>query len=201
MGELGTTVDVARGISDFGMMAVTAAFYLVVTSILVIIFIRWFVKLINGIFEQQNTTMKELLDETKKQSESLEDIRSGLLDEIILKIKTVSGLSFDLSVEKVCRIIKKIKQENNIDDKEGTRRKIRLLLQNVHDDRNSKFDNFSYSGKPLSYYTEDKWIEDVAEVVEREVYAVKENNGRTYSNVKMEYDRIKIEFYRNLKRK
>ncbi len=201
MGDLGTTVEVAKGISNFGMMAVTAAFYLVVTSVLVIIFIRWFVKLINGIFEQQNTTMKELLDETKKQSESLEDIRSGLLDEIILKIKIVSGLSFDLSVEKVCRIIKKIKQENNINDKEGTKRKMRLLLQNVHDDRNSKFDNFSYSGKPLSYYTEDKWIEDVAEVVEREVYAERENNGRTYSNVKMEYDRIKIEFYRNLKRK
>ncbi len=201
MEELKGTVDVARGISDFGMMAVTAAFYLVVTAILFVIFVRWFVKLINGILKQHNTTMKELLDETKKQSESLEDIRSGLLDEIMLKIKTISGLSFDLSVEKVCRIIKKIKQENNIADKEGTKRKIRLLLQNVHDDRNSKFDNFSYSGKPLSFYTEAKWIEDVAVVVEREVYAEKENNGRTHSNVKLEYDRIKIEFYRNLKRK
>ncbi len=126
MEELKGTVEVARGISDFGMMAVTAAFYLVITSILLVIFIRWFVKLINGIFEQQGTTMKELLDEMKKQSESLDDIRSGMTDEIMLKIKTVSGLSFDLSAEKVCRIIKKIKQENNIADKEGTKKKIRI---------------------------------------------------------------------------
>ncbi len=201
MEELKGTVEVARGISDFGMMAVVSAFYLIITAIMMVFFIKWFIKVVNGLMEQQSTTIKELLEETKKQSESLDDISTVLMDEVLMRIKTVSGLAFDLTVEKVCRLIKKVKQENNIADKEGTRKKIRMLLQNIHDGRNSKFDNFSYSGKPLSFYTEDSWVEDIAQIVELEVYASKENNGRTYSNVKLAYDRIKIEFYRNLKRK
>lgn len=198
MNNLEHTVEVAKGISDFGMMAVTAAFFLILSGIMMVFFMRWLVKVINGILDRQNTTMDKLLEESRKQNESLIDIREGLIDETLTRIKTISSFAFDLSVEQVCRIIKRIRTENNISDKEATQNKIKMLLQNLHDDRNSKFDNFTFSGKRLSQYTSPKWVEDISKVVENEVYS-KENNGRTNTNVRMAYETVKIEFYRNLR--
>lgn len=82
---------------------------------------------------------------------------------------------------------------------EATAEKIRTLLTNIHEDRNSRFDSFKYKGKSLSEYTNRKWIEWVAEVVEGELYnEASENNGRAYTNVKAVYDNIKLDFYHRL---
>ena len=48
----------------------------------------------------------------------------------------------------------------------GTKKKIRKLLTNIHEDRNSKFDVFKYHGKKLSEYVNRDWIEWVAKVVD-----------------------------------
>ena len=116
-----------------------------------------------------------------------------------MRIKTISNVFFDLSVEKVCRIIKKVRTENHIADKVATAKKIRGLLTNLHEDRNSKFDCFTYHGNKLSEYTERKWIEQVAKVIEAEIYnEAGENNGRAYTNVESAYANIRLEFYHNL---
>ncbi len=200
MEEVQGTLEVAKGISDYGMMAVTAAFFLVISAVMMIFFFKLFKRVLNNIMDKQNTVLSQLLDENIKQNVSLASIREGSEEVSQMRIKTITSFAFDLSVEKVCRIVKKIRQENNIDDKEATKEKIRLLLKNLHDDRNSKLDNFTYSGKPLSAYTEDKWIESVARVVEREIYAEKANNGRLYSNLDLAYKSIRLQFYKNLRR-
>ncbi len=192
-------IEVARGISDFGMMAVTAAFFLVISGIMMVVFVKWFIKIVNDILENQKQTHRELLEENKEQTRTLERISESFVEANLSKIKTLSSFAFDLSIEKVCRIVRKIRFENNIADKEATKSKITLLLSNLHDDRNAKLDSFTYSGKPLSSYTSRKWIEDVGHIVEKEVYEETENNGRIYTNVELAYDRIKIEFYKNLR--
>lgn len=103
------------------------------------------------------------------------------------------------AVEKVCRIIKKVRDENHIADREATAEKVRTLLTNIHEDRNSRFDSFKYKGKALSDYTNPEWIEWVAEVVEGELYNdAGANNGRAYTNVKAVYANIKLDFYHRL---
>lgn len=189
---------IARGISEFGMMAITAAFFLILSAGLMVACFKWFKATINGMISDNKTIMTNLLDETRKQNEQLTDISEGLRPETQLRIKNTSGVYFDYAVEKVCRIIKKVREENHIVDRDATRTKIHTLILNLHEDRNSRFDYYTYRGKRLTSYTSPEWVEWVAEVVELEVYAENVNNGRAYTNVSAVYERIKLDFYHKM---
>lgn len=192
-------VDViAKNIGDVGMMAVTAAFFLILTALLWVACFRWFKSIIDGMIKGNNKMVNDLLVETRKQNDMLTDISEGLRPETQLRIKHTTGVFFDLAIEKVCRIIKKVREENHIVDKDATRAKIHTLIQNIHEDRNSRFDCFNYRGKKLSSYINHDWIEWVAEVVEHEVYNETVNHGRAYTNVQAVYERIKIDFYHRM---
>lgn len=189
---------VAKNIGDVGMMAVTAAFFLVLTALLWVACFRWFKSIIDGMIKGNNKMVNDLLVETRKQNDMLTDISEGLRPETQLRIKHTTGVFFDLAIEKVCRLIKKVREENHIIDREATRAKIHTLIQNIHEDRNSRFDCFNYRGKKLSSYINHDWIEWVAEVVEHEVYNETVNHGRAYTNVQAVYERIKIDFYHRM---
>ena len=193
-------VGVAKGISDFGMMAIAAAFFIVLAAALMWSCFAWFKTLINGMIETQKKSMQDLLAETRAQNAALTDIAEGLRPETKLRIRYLTGFAFDLAFEKVLRLIKRIRTENHIVDHEATSLKIRKSLRVIHDDRNSKFDTFTYKGKPLSSYCDEEWIEQVAKVVESEIYHVDgENNARAASNVTLAYENIKTEFYAKMK--
>ncbi len=189
---------IAKNIGDVGMMAVTAAFFLVLTALLWVACFRWFKSIIDGMIKGNNKMVNDLLVETRKQNDMLTDISEGLRPETQLRIKHTTGVFFDLAIEKVCRIIKKVREENHIIDKDATKAKIHTLIQNIHEDRNSRFDCFNYRGKKLSSYINHDWIEWVAEVVEHEVYNETVNHGRAYTNVQAVYERIKIDFYHRM---
>ncbi len=191
-------LDTARTIGDVGMMAVTAAFFLVLAAMLMIACFKWFKSIINNMLIENSKMIDELLTETRNQNGMLLDISEGLRPETQLRIKNTSSIYFDYAVEKVCRIIKKVREENHIIDREATRKKIRTLLINLHEDRNSRFDYYTYRGKRLASYTSPEWVGWVAEAVENEVYADKPNNGRSYTNIQAVYDRIKLDFYHKI---
>lgn len=191
--------NIAKGISDWGMMAITAAFFLVLSAGLMIACFKWFKSIINGIINSTAKTMTDLLNETRVQNEMLADISEGLRPETLLRIKNTSSTYFDLSVERVCRLIKKIREENHIADRKATVDKIHNLVRNLHEDRNSRFDCYSYRGKKLSDYTNPDWVEWVARVVEDEIYNENgANNGRAYTNVQAIYENIKLDFYHRI---
>ena len=190
---------IAKGISDWGMMAITAAFFLVLSAGLMIACFKWFKSIINGIINSTAKTMNDLLNETRVQNEMLADISEGLRPETQLRIKNTSSTYFDLSVEKVCRLIKKIIEENHIVDRKATVDKIRNLVRNLHEDRNSRFDCYTYRGKKLSSYTNPDWVEWVAKVIEEEIYNENgTNNGRAYTNIQAVYENIKLDFYHRI---
>ena len=193
-------VGVAKGISDFGMMAIAAAFFLILAAALMWSCFVWFKGLVSGMIEAQNKSMADLLAETRAQNAALTDIAEGLRPETQLRIRNLTGFAFDLAIEKVCRLIKSVRTENHITDHDATSIKIRKSLRVIHDDRNSKFDTFTYKGKALSGYCDEEWIEQVAKVVESETYQFDgENNARAVSNVSLAYDNIKTEFYAKMK--
>lgn len=194
-----SALETGRSISDFGMMAVTAGFFLVLSAILMVTCFRWFMKVINDMMVEHKKTMVQLLEETRQQNSMLSEISEGLAPENQLKVKTISNLFFDLAVEKVCRVIKRVRTENHIADKDATKIKVIRLLRNIHEDRNSKLDSFTYMGHPLSFYTNPEWVQQIAEVVLAEVYNEHgENNGRAYTNVDAAYAKIRLEFYNNM---
>lgn len=191
--------EVAKGISDYGMMAVTAAIYLLLSAAMMIAIFKWFKTIINRILGQQTESMKQLAEIQSENNRMLKFMSDGLKTETMLRIRNLTGFAFDLSVEQVCRLVKRIRKENHIADRQTTAAKIRKCLQVIHDDRNSRFDPFTYGGKPLSDYCNKRWVEDVAKVLESELYNEDgENNARAYTNIKLAYDNIKTDFYQRL---
>ena len=208
MTDVQSVTEVAKGISEYGMMAITTGFYLLLSAAMMITIFKWFKSIINKMLEDYKTSAAKqqdcwqtLLIETQKQNEKLNELLEGLRPETQLRIRNLTGFAFDLAVEQVCRIIKKVREENHIVDHAATAKKIRQLLKNIHEDRNSRFDTFTYNGEKLSVYCDERWIEDVAVVIENEIYSEsRPNNGRAYTNLKIAYDNIKTEFYHNLNR-
>lgn len=199
MNEVQHVTEVAKGISDLGLMAFTAAFFLLLSAAMMIAIFRWFKNIINDMIQEQKNGMKDLTEETRKQNDMLQDISEGLRTETQLRIRNLTGFAFDLTVEQVCRLIKRVRKENHIIDHEATAEKIRKSLKVIHEDRNSRFDPFTYHGKPLSDFCAPEWVEDVAKVVESEIYNEDgENNARAYTNVKLAYDNIKTDFYQRI---
>ena len=191
-------VSVAKGISDYGALAVLSASFILISVITQFSIFRWFKNIIDGLIKNTSCAIDDLLKETKMQNEQLTDIAEGLRPRTMLEIKDITKTCFDLSVEKVCQIIKRVKEENNIHDVESTKAKIRLLLTNLHEDRNSRFDNHIYRGKPLTFYTSPEWIDWVADVVTKEVYNDTINEKRSRTNVISVYDKIKLDIYHKM---
>ena len=199
MGNIQGTLDVAKGISDYGIMIIICAIFLLLSSGLMVACFRWFKSVIESILNDYSDKLTNLQELATKNGEAMIDSAEGMIPETQLRIKSISGVFFDLAVEKVCRIIKKIREENHIADKDATKAKIHTLLHNLYEDRNSRFDNFRYRGKRLSEYCSPEWIEWVAKVVENELYnETGPNNGRAYTNVKAVYDNIKLDFYHRI---
>ena len=198
MNEVQHVTEVAKGISDFGLMAVTAAFFLLLSAAMMIAIFRWFKSMIDRMLEQQES-LRQLLDILQDNNAAIKSLAERLEPETQLRIRNLTGFAFDLTVEQVCRLIKRVRKENHIIDHEATAEKIRKSLKVIHDDRNSRFDPFTYHGKPLSEFCAPEWVEDVAQVVESEIYNEDgENNARAYTNVKLAYDNIKTDFYQRI---
>ena len=193
-------VHAAEGISNFGLLAVAAAAFILLSVGLWFGIFVWFKNIINDMLTRNAQDMSSLISKTEKQNELLYEIADGLRPTTLMQAKERADLCFDLSVEKVCRLIKRVRQENNIIDREKTKKKIQTLLSNIHDDRNSRFDNIQFKGRPLSFYTSKDWIDWVAAVVENEIYSDTVNNGRAYTNVDAVYDRIRNDFNHRLNR-
>jgi hypothetical protein len=190
--------DVAKGITDYGMMAITASFFLVLTFSLWVACFKWFKTIINDMINRNSQMVDSLLKETRTQNDMLADISEGLKPETQLRIKNTTNTYFDLAVERVCRMIKKVREENHIIDRDATVKKINTLLLNLHEDRNSRFDSYTFRGKALSSYTSPEWVQWVADVVVGEVYNETESSGRAYTNIQAVYERIKLDFYHRL---
>lgn len=193
-------VHAAEGISNFGLLAVAAAAFILLSVGLWFGIFMWFKNIINDMLTRNAQDMSSLISKTEKQNELLYEIADGLRPTTLMQAKERADLCFDLSVEKVCRLIKRVRQENNIIDREKTKKKIQTLLTNIHDERNSRFDNIQFRGRALSFYTSKDWIDWVAAVVENEIYADTVNNGRAYTNVDAVYDRIRNDFNHRLNR-
>lgn len=198
MGGINEATEVARGISEQGFLVMTAAFFLVLSAMMMVACFKWFKSIITKSMEDYGESLKELIEKTNDQNNMLSDISEGLRPETQLRIKNMTSEFFNLSARRVLEIIEQVRKENHISDRNRTHEKIIGNLTNQYEDRNSRFDYFTYRGKRLSCYTNPEWIDWVAEVVENEIYAHTVNDDRAKTYVFSVYDRIKLDFYHRL---
>ena len=178
MGGINEATEVARGISEQGFLVMTAAFFLVLSAMMMVACFKWFKSIITKSMEDYGESLKELIEKTNDQNNMLSDISEGLRPETQLRIKNMTSEFFNLSARRVLEIIEQVRKENHISDRNRTHEKIIGNLTNQYEDRNSRFDYFTYRGKRLSCYTNPEWIDWVAEVVENEIYAHTVNDDR-----------------------
>lgn len=202
MDEVQNITTLAKGITDYGAMAIMAAVYLLLTASMMVAIFKWFKTIINQILDDNRARVEQTLAEERKQTEMLIDISEGLRSETQLKIQNIASFAFELSVEQVCRLIKTVREVNHISDRVATATRIRKLLENIHEERNNRFDHFTFHGRKLSSFCPDEWVERVALVVEGEIYHPKgPDNKRAFSNVEMVYNDIKNDFFHEINSK
>jgi hypothetical protein len=192
-------VEIARGISEFGMLAVAAAFFILLSAVQQVMNYRMQRSLFRRLLEKSDTGSKEL-EETMSE---IKDYLKTIADEASLRsldaLKKIAAIEFELSTEKVCNIIANIQADNHIHDNEdAVTAKLRRLLVNIHKDRVNFFSSFRYNGNHLSGYINPDWAESVYEVAHQELYDEIINPKRTRSSVKAVYDEIRIEFISNM---
>ena len=192
-------ITVAKGISDFGVLIIIAAIFLVTSGSLMIACFKWFKHIINKTILETNSVLKNLTEESKKQTTLVKNLVYILEPETTLKVRNITEAYFDLALEQVCNLVPQIIRENHLNNKEAITSKLKNILTNLHDERDTYLAIFTYKGKPLSSYTSSIWIEWVLEAVLREIYTPE---GRTperiRTNLKTVYSRIKINFYNNI---
>lgn len=103
MNSITDVTTVAHGISDFGMMAVTAAFFLILSAAMMVAIFKWFKAIIEQMMQDNKESLQELAKTTNAQNDMLQDISEGLRTETLLRIRNLTGFAFDLSIEQVCR--------------------------------------------------------------------------------------------------
>lgn len=199
MEQIEAATMVAKGISEYGILVMVAAFFLIFAAGVMLWNMKSYKAIIENIMTDFSDRINTLQETANKNSQVMIDIAEGLIPETQLRIKNTSNVYFDLATEKVCRLIKRVREENHIVDREATTKKIRTLLTNMYEDRNSRFDSFTYRGKRLSSYCNPEWVEWVEKVVEGEIYnEAGPNNNRAYTNIKAVYENIKLDFYKRL---
>jgi len=67
-------VEMSRGISELGFMAVSSAIYLICSASILFFFIKWFVRIIDNIIERQQHILDEILQLQKEQHNMLKQI-------------------------------------------------------------------------------------------------------------------------------
>jgi len=66
--------EVGKGIADFGFVIVAAAAYMIYSATMFFLFIKWFMRIVNGIIDRQQQVLQEIVTLQKQQQELLESI-------------------------------------------------------------------------------------------------------------------------------
>lgn len=93
MGGINEATEVARGISEQGFLVMTAAFFLVLSAMMMVACFKWFKSIITKSMEDYGESLKELIEKTNDQNNMLSDISEGLRQETLLRLKVVISLS------------------------------------------------------------------------------------------------------------
>lgn len=189
----------AQSISEFGLMVVICAFFVVLSALMMIAMFRWQMNTIDSVMKTNKEMLGKLDKQMTENNKIMQSIAEGLIPKTMLEIKNTSSMAFDLAKHRLLELINTVLEENHIADREQTEEKIKNLVTNLHEDMKSKFDCYSYRGRKLSQYTNQEWIGWMISNVVLEIY---NKNGmskdRTYTSVSATFDRIKLDFYHRI---
>lgn len=194
-----SSLKTAQGISEFGLMVVICAFFVVISAGMMIFMFRWMVNTINDVMKTNKEMLQKLDAQMQENNKIMQSIAEGLRPETDQRIRILSKSMFNLAKYELMEIIDTVRTENHIVDRDGTEAKILKLVTNLHEDKNTDFGYYTYRGRKLSSYTNSDWIEWMKQGVVNEVYNEKGfNKDRMDTNITAIFDRIKLDFHHRL---
>lgn len=186
----------AESIANYGALVVITAFAIILCTIMIIYFFVSHRRMTKNM-EKQNQLNNSALSMTLKRLEDyLQPVSENARLSTLTALYAIAENNFKLSIENVIQIIERIQSENHIENETATRRKLRMFISNLHNDRKLYFSNFTYSGHSVDYYTDITWIDIITDTAFPEIYD--KNKSRTRTNIRAAYDTIFIEFKNNL---
>lgn len=192
-------LQTAHGISEFGLMVVICAFFILISAGMMIFMFRWMVNTINDVMKTNKEMLAKLDAQMQENNKIMQSIAEGLRPETDQRIRILSKSMFNLAKYELMEIIDTVRTENHIVDRDGTEAKILKLVTNLHEDKNTDFGYYTYRGRKLSGYTNNDWIEWMKQGVVNEVYNEKGfNKDRMDTNITAIFDRIKLDFHHRL---
>ena len=192
-------LQTAHGISEFGLMVVICAFFILISAGMMIFMFRWMVNTINDVMKTNKEMLQKLDAQMQENNKIMQSIAEGLRPETDQRIRILSKSMFNLAKHELMEIVDTVRTENHIVDREGTEAKITKLVTNLHEDKNTDFGYYTYRGRKLSSYTNSEWIEWMKQGVVNEVYNNKGfNKDRMDTNINAIFERIKLDFHHRL---
>lgn len=189
----------AQGISEYGIMVVICAFFVVISAVMMIAMLRWMMSTINDIMKSNKEMLVGIDKQMKEIGRIMQSVAESLQPSTDMQVKVTSKTMFNLTRYELIGIINTIREENHISDREATEAKIAKLVTNLHEDKNSEFSVYPYRGRKLSSYTNPKWIEWMKQGVIHEIYHEKGfNEDRMNTNINAIFDRIKLDFHHRI---
>lgn len=189
----------AQSISEFGLMVVICGFFVVISVSLIVYMFRWTINTINDVMKTNKEMLSKLDAQMQENNRIMQSVAEGLRPETDLRVKTTSKNMFNLAKFELIELIDTVRTENHISDRETTEGKIFKLVSNLHEEKNTDFDYYTYRGRKLSRYTNPEWIDWMRQGVINEIYNEKGfNKDRMYTNVTAIFDRIKLDFYHRM---
>ena len=119
-----SALEVAESISNFGMMAVAAAFFIVLAIVIMVMFVKWFKDIINNIMATNQNMLNKLDVQLKENNEIMKSIAEGLQPETQVRAQTISDMAFELAHFRLLKIIDTVRSENHIANRPATEAKI-----------------------------------------------------------------------------
>ena len=202
----------ARGISDLGVLIITAACFLFISLItyITLLFItkkqtnnviNQFNALIKNLVESQQTKLDAILEYARQNESKITQLKEAITGEEFNKIRVATNYGFDFNKLSVALLINETKQANNLDQKREIESQVRMAIDNLYNRFSSELDYYEYNGRKASDFLEIEWKERIYDFCMKSIYDEKSVHCKYYIKLLSHYfDEFKVKFYEKLKK-
>ena len=191
------TIEVAKGISEYGFMAMTTAFYLVTTGVLVV----WLGKFFNKTIQNQQEMLKSIIVSLGEQKTEIKQLKEAMTGEVYNQIRIAVKHVFRSIIHEVCITIADTKEGNNLSNRTAVEERIVDRVENFYKSDCADLSAFQYEGKNLAECMNPKWMNKTSDFCITSVFDEQPYHRRLYlPHLKVMFEKFRLELFENLRK-
>lgn len=192
-------LDVAKGVSEYGFMVVVSGFFILLCSVILFTIVKRYMKMTDENMKGSVKMMQSIADTLTSVARKIDDISEAEAEKNLTQIKTIAMMAKKYDVEFTMNMIRRIRTDNHLNEKEKLAAKVSALCKNLAMQRGDELSLFMYRGKPLDEYMPQSWHFQIEKTMLADL-DMEESYSRTYSNMRNAFDSVFNLFVENLKK-